>query len=146
MVSVGLGGKSRWHPWVWVRGKPVDLGEGVKIDQLKGKIAKMRPGRAPEGTFWSSVADSLDYEIHAPLCNENEGLKGTTDNKRIIEEIENFERNFFRHRDKPSKICQRCDACRAIAYKLDVAFEIAEYQVGIKGYPDEGKHPGKYIN
>ena len=78
--------------------------------------------------------------------NENDGLKRVKDKKRIYEEIETFERNFFRHRDKPSKVCQRCDACRAIAYKLDTAFEIAEYDMGIKDNaydPDQGKYSGK---
>ena len=51
--------------------------------------------------------------------------------KKLVDELENFERNFFRNRDKPTKNCQRCDVCRAIAYRLDAEFEYAESQMGI---------------
>ena len=62
--------------------------------------------------------------------------KGGGDNKalerkELVDELENFERNFFRHRDKPTKRSQKCDACRAIAYRLDAEFEAAESQMGI---------------
>ena len=51
--------------------------------------------------------------------------------KELVDELENFERNFFRNRDKPTKRSQKCDACRAIAYRLDAEFENAESQMGI---------------
>jgi hypothetical protein len=51
--------------------------------------------------------------------------------KELVDELENFERNFFRNRDKPTKPSQKCDACRAIAYELDAEFEDGEAQMGI---------------
>ena len=63
------------------------------------------------------------------------------DEQKLVSELENFEKNFFRNRDKPTKTCQKCDACRAIAYRLDAEFEAAEAKMGIipiYNY-DEGK-------
>ena len=51
--------------------------------------------------------------------------------KEIVDELENFERNFFRNRDEPTMLSQKCDACRAIAYRLDAEFERAEAEIGI---------------
>ena len=51
--------------------------------------------------------------------------------KELVDELENFERNFFRNRDEPTISSQKCDACRAIAYRLDSEFEIAEAEMGI---------------
>lgn len=59
---------------------------------------------------------------------EDKNIGSTND---LVKELENFERNFFRNRDKPTKYSQKCDACRAIAYKLDAAFENAEAEMGI---------------
>ena len=39
---------------------------------------------------------------------------------------------FFKNRERPSAPGPRCDACRAIAYRLDKAFGFAESQAGIK--------------
>ena len=60
---------------------------------------------------------------------------------KLVNELENFERNFFRHRDKPTNNCQKCDACRTIAYQLDKEFEKAEAKLGINPayiYSDQG--------
>ena len=51
--------------------------------------------------------------------------------KKLVDELENFERNFFRNRDKPTKNCQKCDGCRAIAFRLDKEFEHAEAEMEI---------------
>ena len=51
--------------------------------------------------------------------------------KELVDELENFERNFFRNRDEPTILSQKCDACRAIAYRLDSEFERAEAEMGI---------------
>lgn len=51
--------------------------------------------------------------------------------KELVDELENFERNFFRNRDEPTILSQKCDACRAIAFRLDSEFERAEAEMGI---------------
>ena len=51
--------------------------------------------------------------------------------KGLVDELENFERNFFRNRDQPTILSQKCDACRAIAFRLDSEFERAEAEIGI---------------
>ena len=51
--------------------------------------------------------------------------------KELVDELENFERNFFRNRDEPTMRSQKCDACRAIAYRLDNEFEKAEAEMGL---------------
>ena len=61
--------------------------------------------------------------------------------KELVDELKNFERNFFRNRDKPTKLSQKCDACRAIAYRLDAEFENAEARMGIK--PDYNYNIGQ---
>ena len=62
--------------------------------------------------------------------------------KKLVGELEKFEGNFFRNRDKPTKNCQKCDACRTIAYRLDKEFENAEAQMGItpEYYFDQGNY------
>jgi len=40
---------------------------------------------------------------------------------------------FFKHRDRPTTNGARCDACRAIAFRLDKAFDFAESHISVDG-------------
>ena len=97
------------------------------------------------GNGWgdtSSFASSKEKENDS-LHHESE----TITHKKLIDEVEHFEKKFFHHRDKPSRNCQKCDACRTIAYYLDKAFDLVESQMGIKTnkidgfyYSEKGMH------
>ena len=44
-----------------------------------------------------------------------------------------FLQAFFKHRDRPTTNGARCDACRAIAFRLDKAFDFAESHISVDG-------------
>ena len=57
------------------------------------------------------------------------------------------EKKYFTEHDEPLVHSQRCDACRIIANKIHIGFELAESKVGIKTHSfDEFEELGKSIN
>ena len=85
--------------------------------------------------------NSTDFPVSIDVYMWKGEEKVLKSGKELVDELENFERNFFRNRDEPTLLCQKCDACRAIAYRLDAEFEAAEAKMGIipiYNY-DEGK-------
>lgn len=106
------------------------------VPSLFGIILCLKLTDRPRVWLTDLLIKSHDDIAVAKQSSEEQHLE----RKKLVDELENFERNFFRNRDKPTKNCQKCDACRTIAYTLDKEFENAEAQMGITPayYYDQG--------
>lgn len=65
------------------------------------------------------------------IADYHAAMSGGIDSANAGGNANNRLKMFFTHRDKPTANGPRCDACRAIAYRLDKAFDFAESHVGI---------------
>lgn len=89
--------------------------------------------------FSNSEYDWLD-NLNEPLIDDEPGefdWNGSVRAKRA-------EKNYFKDHEEPIVHSQRCDACRIIANKVHIGFELAESKVGIKTHSlDEYEELGK---
>ena len=91
--------------------------------------------------FSNSEYDWLD-NLNEPLHSEFEedfDWNGDVRAKRA-------EKRYFSDHEEPAVHSQRCDACRVIANKIHIGFELAESKVGIRThYHDENDELGNYV-
>ena len=94
--------------------------------------------------FSNSEFDWLE-NLNEPLYDDEDFDKGTEDfdwNGNV--RAKRAERKYFTDHDEPLVHNQRCDACRIIANKIHIGFELAESKVGIKTHSfDEFEELGK---